>query len=106
MKIENSVITERNYVKYKDYWDISQREIIDSYSETGANLGSHEKGADLLTIDDLYNSCPEYLNVDPTTNTIYFRTKKNGLMTSCGYRPKNCMDDCNRGVSIMSFIWI
>lgn len=106
LKIEKGIITERNYEEYEEYWNVSNREIIDSYSEVNSGLGTHDKGAALLTIDNLYNSCSEYLSVDPITNTIYFNTETNGLMTFCGYNPKNCMDDCFIGINIISFIWI
>lgn len=107
LKVENGVIVERNYEEYKEYWNSSQREIIDSYSETSNNLGSHEKGADLLTIDDLYNSCAsEFLIADTTNNTLYFETDTTGLMTTCGFVPKDCVDDCFYGVTINSFNWI
>jgi hypothetical protein len=107
LRIEKGVIKERNYAEYMEYWTPSRRKIIDSYSENYTNLGSHEKGADLLTIDDLYNSCSNnYLTVDTDNNTLYFKTTTNGLMTSCGYVPNNCMDDCFFGVTIMSFEWL
>lgn len=107
LRVENGVITERNYEEYREYWNISQREIVDSYSETNTDLGSHEKGADLLTIDDLYNSCAsDFLIVDPENNTLYFETDIKGLMTTCGFVPNNCADDCFYGVTINSFIWL
>ena len=107
LRIENGVIIERNYEEFMTNDTNGQRRIIDSYSETNTNLGSHEKGADLLTIDDLYNSCSsEYLSVNTSTNTLYFETETNGLMTSCGFVPDNCSDDCFNGVTINSFNWI
>lgn len=107
LRIENGIIKERKYEEYMEYWNPNQRKIIDSYSENNTNLGSHEKGADLLTIDDLYNSCSgEYLKVNTDNNTLYFETEPNGIMTKCGYVPNNCEDDCFNGITIMSFEWL
>lgn len=83
-----------------------KKELIDSYTETGAEIGRHDQGTDALTIDDLYDSCAsEYLIVDKTNNTIHFETTTNGLMTLCGFIPDDCIDDCFRGVRINFFKW-
>jgi len=107
LKIEEGLVTSRAYQEFKTNETNGQREIIDSYTETKNNLGSHEKGANPLTIDDLYNSCAsEYLTVDIENNTLYFETELDGLMTLCGFVPDGCMDDCLSGISINSFKWI
>jgi len=107
LKIEEGIVTSRVYQEFKTNETNGQREIIDTYTETKTNLGSHDKGAYSLTIDDLYNSCAsEYLTVDKENNTLYFETELDGLMTLCGFVPEGCMDDCFRGVKINSFKWI
>jgi len=108
LKVEEGIVTSRVYQEFKTNETNGQREISDTYAETKTNLGSHEKGATPLTIDDLYNSCArEYLVVDEKNNTLYFETDKiNGLVTLCGFVPKGCMDDCFRGIKINSFDWI
>jgi len=108
LKIEEGIVTSRVYQEFKTNETNGQREIIATYAETKTNLGSHEKGASPLTIDDLYNSCvSEYLVVDKENNTLYFETDKiNGLVTLCGFVPKDCADDCFRGIKINSFKWI
>ena len=107
LKIEEGIVTSRVYQEFKTNETNGQREIIDTYTETKTNLGSHDKGAYSLTIDDLYNSCAsEYLTVDKENNTLYFETELDGLMSLCGFVPEGCMDDCFRGVKINSFKWI
>jgi hypothetical protein len=107
LKIENGVVASRSYQQFKTDGTNGQREIIDSYSETKVELGSHEKGATPFTIDELYDSCAsEYLIVDQDKNTLYFEAESDGLMTLCGFVPDGCMDDCFSGVRINSFKWI
>ncbi len=107
LKIEEGIVTSRVYQEFKINETNGQREIIDTYTESEADLGSHEKGATPLTIDDLYNSCAgEYLSVDKEKNTLYFEAELDGLMTLCGFVPDGCMDDCFRGVTITSFEWL
>lgn len=107
LKIESGIVTSRTYQGFITNEANGQKEIIETYTETLTNLGSHEKGASPLTIDDLYNSCAsEYLTVDLENNTLYFETELDGLMTLCGFVPNGCMDDCFRGVEINSLEWI
>jgi hypothetical protein len=107
LKVIDGIVICRIYQKFKTSETNGSLEIIDSYTEIKTNLGSHEKGAKPLTIDDLYNSCASnYLEVDKENNTIYFETETDGLMTLCGFVPDGCMDDCYFGVRINSFKWI
>lgn len=106
LKIEDGIVTSRIYKEFQTNETNGQKELIDSYTETMNSLGSHDKGANLLTIDDLYNSCAgEYLIVDKERNTLYFDTGISGLMTLCGFVPNGCVDDCFTGVRIISFEW-
>lgn len=107
LKIEDGNVVARKYEAFRINETNGVREITDTYAETKADLGSHEDGADLLTIDDLYHSCgKEYLRVDEANNELYFEARPDGLMTLCGFVPKGCADDCFDGVRISSFEWI
>ena len=107
LKIVDGAVTSRTYQAFKTNKTNGQKEIVDSYFETQDKLGSHESGAAVMTIDELYDTCvKDYLVVDEENNTLYFETEKDGLMTLCGFVPKNCADDCFSGVSISSFEWL
>ena len=77
-------------------------ETYKTWNETAANLNTHaSEGADLITLDDIYIKAKnEWLTVDKKKNKIYFETDDKGLISSCGYVPENCADDCFRGVTI------
>ncbi len=65
-----------------------------SWSETGAALGSHEEGAELITIDKRYSRCRDHvLSQNPTTNDIYLEFQDNGVLRNCSYVPKGVADD-------------
>ncbi|WP_373056107.1 hypothetical protein [Zunongwangia sp. H14] len=82
-------------------------EELESYVETGEELGTHEKGAALRTIDELYETCiSELLVVNQSSNTLYFDTDENGIISECGYVPKGCVDDCFAGFKLKKFNWI
>lgn len=66
----------------------------ESWSETGAALGSHDEGAELITIDARYSSCrDEVLSQNPATNDIYLEFQANGVLRDCSYVPKNVAYD-------------
>lgn len=65
-----------------------------SWSEMGAALGSHDEGAELITIDARYSRCrDDVLSQNPATNTIYLEFQANGVLRYCSYAPKNVVDD-------------
>jgi hypothetical protein len=107
LKIVDGTIKSRTYVEYTTNSKDGTKQIIDSYSEGSNDLGTHEKGALLLTIDDLYESCAkDYLIVDDEKNTLYFETSTEGLLTVCGFTEDECIDDCYHGIRINSFAWL
>lgn len=75
--------------------------VTESWTEQGAELGSHEHGAPLRTIEELYAVCRnEVLTQDRDENTIYLEFRDDGVLEYCRYVPVDCADDCARGVSI------
>lgn len=81
--------------------------VLISYTETGDDLGTHTKGAPVKTLDELYDICVgDYLTVNVEENYISFYTNNLGVLSSCGYFAKSCVDDCFIGVKIVDFEWI
>ncbi|WP_111709557.1 hypothetical protein [Lutibacter citreus] len=106
LEIKNGIVISRTNHRYQINNSNGEKDPIDSYSETLENLGSHDYGANPLTIDEVYKICAEkYLIVNKKKNIIYFETLENGLISLCGFLPKNCIDDCFTGISIESFNW-
>jgi hypothetical protein len=61
------------------------------------SAGHFEKG----TIDEVYGYAMDVVATkDTTTNFICLEMFENGLLHSCGFIPKGCIDDCFRGVFI------
>ena len=52
--VENNRVTERTYIEHD-----AAGKTIDTWTETGAALGSHAKGAPVRTIDQLYDQCAD-----------------------------------------------
>lgn len=103
--VENGKITNRDFIRYK--YDqpanngIPTKTIITEWHETSADLGSHPEGMQLYTLDDIYDIAKNvWLKADAATNKIYFESKNNGVISTAGYFPNNCQDDCFVGVTI------
>ncbi|AFD09072.1 hypothetical protein [Solitalea canadensis] len=107
LKIENGKVTGRNYHRFILNGSNGKKDTVASYVETVGDLGSHESGAKLLTIDELYRSCiGEYLVVDEDNNQLFFESNTEGVMYLCGFVPDGCVDDCFNGITIENLKWI
>lgn len=106
LTVEKGKVIQRRYEEYV-LTETGEKDISDAYTETKDLLGSNEKGAEVLTIDELYGACAsEYLAVDEKENSLFFDTQDNGIMRLCGYNPNDCADDCFKGVRISAFEWL
>lgn len=62
----------------------------ESWSETGAALGSHDEGAELITLDERYSRCrDDVLNRNASTEDVTLEFQANGVLASCYTIPKN-----------------
>lgn len=77
-----------------DIDDEGNTAVTESWSETGDALGTHDDGAELLTIDEHYERCKDdVLSQNPVTNDIYLGFQDNGVLGDCSYIPKNVAYD-------------
>ncbi|MCA5004444.1 hypothetical protein [Sphingobacterium bovistauri] len=78
-------------------------EVIDKlqWVENKENLGNHGSENELMTLEQIYNKTKNEWIVKRPKSTIYFETKNNGLISTAGYVPQGCVDDCFRGINII-----
>lgn len=106
IRVDDGIVTMRAYQEFDANQSNGEKTIIYSYREVGADVGSNMKGAQPRTIDELYQTCAsDFLTVDAESNTVYFETTNDGLMTICGFVPDGCVDDCFNGIRIHAFAW-
>lgn len=107
IKVEDGVVTERKYESFQLNHKTNKTSIKESWVETGDEIGKHDEGNEPLTIDQLYGLCiGKYLKVDEENNTLYFYSNDEGVITTCGYYPHGCADDCFEGITIFGFKWL
>lgn len=106
--IKEGEIISRTYELWRYEQGGSSKKIIESsWREVKNEINSHLEGAQAQTLDQIYTTCSQdWLKKNTKTNIIYFEGKNNGLISLCGYVPKNCADDCLTGVTISSIEWL
>jgi hypothetical protein len=97
--VKQGKITERSYVAKTNDGN-GQIIILEEWKEDETQLGTHNKGAALLTMDEVYAKAKDdwLLKRDNTEN--YFEAKNNGMISLCGYGMNGCQDDCFNGIVI------
>ena len=87
LKIRKGKVAERAFESYQ--FRAEEKKLLESWVEKEITLNTHESGAPARTLDEVYALAKsEWLKVDKKHNTIYFETKNNGLISTCGYVPK------------------
>jgi hypothetical protein len=108
--VKDGLVSKREYLYFEQILnEVSELEEveIESYTEAGEEIGSNSEGFDPLLIDELYETCiSEYLIVNTDENDIYFNTNDAGIISSCGFVEKGCVDDCFIGFRISEFQWL
>ena len=107
IEVRKGEVTGRSYEGFEISDETGEISVIESFGETGTDIGKDQRGFRPLTIDELYELClSQYLVVDPEENRIFFETFENGIVSLCGYVPKNCADDCYQGFTLSDFKWL
>jgi len=101
--VENGLIIQRDFeyiatIGLPD--DIPENEL--KWTEMGTEIGSHENGAEPLTLNEIYDKAQKDWLKESANTTTYFETENNGMISTCGYVEDNCADDCFIGVQISS----
>ncbi|WP_184549138.1 hypothetical protein [Mucilaginibacter sp. FT3.2] len=101
--VNNGKIVSRSYIMIQSRNNgTNKADTVGTWHEDATTINTHPNDAsEALTVDDIYlKARTEWLNVDAKSNDIIFEAKNNGLISSCGYIPHNCADDCFRGITI------
>lgn len=103
--IKNGKFISRDLILTRYYQDGSgKKDTLKQWHEDASNFNTHGIAAgDLVTIDDIYEQSRKvYLKADVKKNMVIFEANNNGILSSCGYIPNGCQDDCFNGFKITS----
>jgi hypothetical protein len=74
--------------------------IFEEWTETESQLSTHQSGADLVTLDVIYEKAKNDWLRKRSDATTYFEARNNGMLSLAGYVPNGCQDDCLNGITI------
>lgn len=103
LKVVNGEITGRSYVAKGIKGNPSTVYVVEEWTEDVNALNTHERGASLLTLDQVYDLAKNDFLLKRANAETSFEANNHGLISTAGYVENGCQDDCFRGISI-SFI--
>lgn len=101
--VKDGKVVQREYISKTVKQPGNVITIHEDWVENGQELNSHKNYGAILTLDEIYEKAKTELLIKRADAEVSFESKNNGMISSCGYVPKNCADDCFSGFSI-SFI--
>ena len=103
--INDGKFVSRDLILVKSHLDGTNKgDTLKQWHEDVSSINTHGvEAGDLLTIDDIYDQSRKvYLKADVKKNMIIFEANNKGIISSCGYIPNGCQDDCFNGINISS----
>ena len=97
--VKHGKIIERSYIA-KSYPSNGPMTIIQEWKEDEPQLGTHDDGAVLLTMDEVYTKAQDEWLLKRDNAKTFFEAKNDGMISLCGYVENGCQDDCLRGIKI------
>ena len=80
----------------------NQVTVREEWAEDSKSLNTHINGSATFTLDEIYEKAKTVWLVKRKDAKVYLETKNNGMISSSGYVPDNCADDCFNGITITS----
>lgn len=99
LTVIEGVVTER-YYKYSPPSNTKQP--IIEWTENKNELNTHESSAaaETITLDQVYQKAEKEWLIKRENAETYFEVDSAGLISTAGYVPNNCADDCFNGITI------
>lgn len=80
----------------------NQTVVREEWVEDLNSLNTHTKGYTAFTLDEIYYKAKTVWLLKRKDAEVSLETKNSGMISSCGFVPHNCADDCFSGISISS----
>lgn len=100
--VTDGVVTQRDYEYHNPPDPDIEFPEEEKWTETGDEIGTHERGFQPITLDEVYQIAKNDWLKKRSNTTTYFEAKNDGMISSAGYVPDGCQDDCFRGITILS----
>jgi hypothetical protein len=85
-------------------WDGNIPDEKKQWTENAGEINSHidTPAGNALTLDEIYEKARTYWLKNRSGAKTYFEATNTGLISSCGFVPNDCVDDCFNGITIIS----
>ena len=105
--VSNGVIIERAF-KYtsgaEEFVPADQLEWTENENEINSAEHLYTSAYTAVTLDEIYVKAKQEWLIKRKGSTTYFESENNGLISTCGYVEKGCMDDCFNGITLKSIV--
>lgn len=98
----NGKVINRSYMAKGRKDDQTTLLVLGQWEEDVNALNTHDDGAPLLTLDQIYELAKNDLLLRRPDVRISFEAKNSGMISAAGSVQDGCQDDCFRGVRIKS----
>lgn len=100
--VSNGVVIQRDFEYLGTPENVPQEDLAWTENENEINSHPNSNAASPLTLDEIYAKAENEWLIKRKNTDTYFETKNNGLISTCGYNEKGCLDDCFTGINIKS----
>lgn len=100
--VSNGKIIQRQFAFTGNPQNIPDGELEWIENEKEINSHTASNAAEALTLDQIYSIAEKEWLIKRKNTTSYFKSKNDGLISTCGYVKNECMDDCFFGITIKS----
>lgn len=100
--VSNGIVVQRHFKYIGTTQNIHEEDLEWTENENEINSHENSNAASALTLDEIYAKAENEWLIKRKNTDTYFETKNNGLISTCGYTEKGCMDDCFTGIKIKS----
>ncbi len=89
-------------VEFRDFFEWQQGNTPTlTWTEDFAQLGTHDQGASVKTVDQLYQQCKNQILSQPQTDfAITFKVDQINILQQCSYTRLSCTSQCTKGIRI------
>lgn len=105
--VSSGVIIERAF-RYtsgaEEFVPVDELEWTENENEINSLEHQQTSAYTALTLDEIYDKAKQEWLIERKNSTSYFESENNGLISTCGYVEKGCMDDCFNGIIVTSIV--
>ena len=100
ISVRDGKVVGRSFKYTVRLWNSTTTTTMEEWVENEVQLNTHEKGAGAITLDAVYQQARENWLKKRDDADTYFEARNHGKLSSAGYVPHGCADDCFRGITI------